>query len=203
VPASLSKEEIEAVIAFHGHSCPGLSIGIRAAELARRELGTVPDSEMVCVSETDMCGVDAIQYLLGCTFGKGNLIHRDYGKMAFSFHHRPSGKGFRVILKPEARGDIADELAALHRKISAGNGDETDKQKAIELRKAMQDKIMDAELDELFHITEPKADMPGGPRILESLTCEECGEPAMESRTRRFAGRTLCLPCFNKFEQKV
>ena len=65
---------------FHGHWCPGLAIGIRAAEWALKELGKAPDEEIVAVVETDMCGVDAIQSLTGCTFGKGNLIHKDYGK---------------------------------------------------------------------------------------------------------------------------
>ena len=70
---------------FHGHWCPGLAIGIRAAEWALKEMGKAPDEEIVAVVETDMCGVDAIQSLTGCTFGKGNLIHKDYGKSAFTF----------------------------------------------------------------------------------------------------------------------
>ena len=45
----LSQETIEKTISFHGHSCPGLSIGIRASELARRELGRLPDTRMVCI----------------------------------------------------------------------------------------------------------------------------------------------------------
>ncbi|MBN1246402.1 MAG: formylmethanofuran dehydrogenase, partial [Anaerolineae bacterium] len=31
--------DIEGARRFHGHSCPGLTIGIRAAELALREIG--------------------------------------------------------------------------------------------------------------------------------------------------------------------
>ncbi|MDZ7620494.1 MAG: TraR/DksA C4-type zinc finger protein, partial [Patescibacteria group bacterium] len=38
---------------------------------------------------------------------------------------------------------------------------------------------------------------------LESLPCDACGESTMESRTRRFGGRTLCLPCFQAVEQKI
>ena len=87
-----SKQQIEAAIAFHGHLCPGLAIGIRAAELAQCELDNPSDDEIVAVVETDMCGVDAIQFLTGATLGKGNLIHRDYGKMAFSFFCRDTGK---------------------------------------------------------------------------------------------------------------
>ena len=57
-----------------------------------------------------MCGVDAIQFLTGCTFGKGNLIHKDYGKMVFSFYDRWKGTGFRMLLCPNVSGDLGSEL---------------------------------------------------------------------------------------------
>ena len=99
MPCSISKELIEKTIAFHGHSCPGLAIGIRAAELALKEIGKAPDEEIVAVVETDMCGVDAIQYLTGCTYGKGNLIHKDYGKNAFTFYRRRDNKAIRLVTR--------------------------------------------------------------------------------------------------------
>ncbi|GAC1326224.1 MAG: hypothetical protein NVSMB2_25170 [Chloroflexota bacterium] len=41
--------------AFHGHMCPGLAIGVRAAELALTEIGPhSADEEVVAVVETDM-----------------------------------------------------------------------------------------------------------------------------------------------------
>ena len=40
---------------FHGHMCPGLAIGVRAAELALRDIGPHSgDEEVVAVVETDM-----------------------------------------------------------------------------------------------------------------------------------------------------
>ncbi len=40
---------------FHGHMCPGLAIGIRAAELALSEIGPhAQDEEVVAIVETDM-----------------------------------------------------------------------------------------------------------------------------------------------------
>ena len=82
--------DIEGARRFHGHSCPSLSMGIRVAEIALREIGPhSTDEEVVCTTETDHCGVDAIQYLTGCTFGKGNLIHRDHGKSVFAFIRAP------------------------------------------------------------------------------------------------------------------
>jgi len=71
---TISPELIEQTINFHGHSCPGLAIGIRASELALSQLERASDEEIVAVVETDMCAVDAVQFLTGCTFGKGNLI---------------------------------------------------------------------------------------------------------------------------------
>ncbi len=44
--------------------CPGLAMGIRAAEIALVEIGAHSmDEEVVAVVETDMCAIDAIQYL--------------------------------------------------------------------------------------------------------------------------------------------
>ncbi|MFH2059795.1 MAG: formylmethanofuran dehydrogenase subunit E family protein, partial [Pseudomonadota bacterium] len=76
---SINEKLIKETIAFHGHNCPGLTIGIRVAELALEKLDNNNKSDWVCVTETDMCGVDAIQFLTGCSFGKGNLIHKDFG----------------------------------------------------------------------------------------------------------------------------
>ncbi len=48
-------DPFEKVWQFHGHRCPGVSIGIRAAEVALREIGPhAPDEEVVAIVETDM-----------------------------------------------------------------------------------------------------------------------------------------------------
>jgi formylmethanofuran dehydrogenase subunit E len=193
------QKTIEDVIRFHGHSCPGLSIGIRASELAKQELGDLPDLQVVCITETDMCGVDAVQYLTGCTFGKGNLIHRDYGKMAFTFFNRGTDKGFRCFFKPKEES----ELSSLFREITLAAQNELEQARFEELRQQAEVLIMSYDLDELFKIMEPIEGMPRGARILDSIVCEACGEATMESRTRRYAGRTICQPCFDKVEQKI
>jgi len=49
-------------VAFHGHACPGLALGYRAAQYALGALkaGRSDDEELVCIVENDACGVDAI-----------------------------------------------------------------------------------------------------------------------------------------------
>jgi formylmethanofuran dehydrogenase subunit E len=199
---SISKELIEKTIAFHGHSCPGLVIGIRAAELALQKFAQADRDDLVAVVETDMCGVDAIQLLTGCTFGKGNLIHKDYGKTAFSFYDRSKNVGFRALLRPDLSGDAGSELRSLVKKVEAGTANEEERVRYHKLRDELQERYMNADLEEMFIVTEPPLPVPKPARILSSLKCEACGEMTMESRTRRFDGKTLCWPCFEKVEQK-
>jgi formylmethanofuran dehydrogenase subunit E len=48
-------ETVKQVQEFHGHMCPGLAIGIRAAEVALDEIGPhSADEEVVAIVETDM-----------------------------------------------------------------------------------------------------------------------------------------------------
>lgn len=202
MPCMIPAETIGKTIAFHGHSCPGLAIGIRATELALRELGKPDDIEMVAISETDMCGVDAIQFLTGCTYGKGNFLHRDYGKMAFSFFDRKTGKGFRAILNHDVR-PVDNELGALMGKVADGTATESERKRVQDLKDILQVRFMDIELDDMFSVTWLEDGPPRPARILESMVCECCGESVMESRTRRFGGKTICIPCFGTMEQKV
>src|ERR1700687_5756679 len=95
---ALQETELREVIQFHGHLCSGLALGYRVAKAALRELGgdRPRDEELVAVVENDSCAVDAVQFITGCTFGKGNLIFRDYGKHVYTFFNRRTGQGVRI-----------------------------------------------------------------------------------------------------------
>lgn len=198
-----SPEVIDKTITFHGHSCPGLAIGIRVAEYVKLNFSGTDPSNLVCVTETDMCGVDAIQYLTGCTYGKGNLIHRDFGKSAFSFYDRKAERGVRLLLQPDSRGGDHDELALLMGKNSSGDITESEKKRLSELREALQERLMALPLNEIFQVQELQYSPPRPARVLQSLVCDSCNEQTMESRTRRFGGQTLCIPCYEQVEQKI
>ncbi len=200
---TINEQIIKETIAFHGHTCPGLAIGIRAAELGMREIGDPGEITMVAISETDMCGVDAIQFITGCTYGKGNFLHRDYGKMAFSFFDRNTGKGIRAILNTNARGGLFTEYRDLINKESAGKATDEDLQYIAELRARLQKQLMEMDLKDLFDITPLNQGLPRPARVLESMICAQCGESVMESRTRRLGGQTLCIPCFSELDQKL
>jgi formylmethanofuran dehydrogenase subunit E len=92
-------KKLDGVVRFHGHICPGLVLGYRVSEFALKELGRKSiDEEIVAIVENNSCAVDAVQVMTGCTFGKGNLIFKDYGKQVYTFIKRPSGKAIRISI---------------------------------------------------------------------------------------------------------
>src|SRR5512135_2994584 len=113
--------DLRETIQFHGHLCPGLALGYRVAKAALRELKAdrPRDEELVAVVENDSCAVDAIQFITGCTFGKGNFIFRDYGKHVYTFYNRRTAQGVRI--SEDYRGFDTDErFPALRKRQEAG-----------------------------------------------------------------------------------
>ena len=189
---------VEDVVRFHGHQCGGLAIGIQAARLALREIGPhAPDEEVVAVVETDMCAVDAIQFLTGCTFGKGNLIHRNWGKNAYTFFRRSDGRAVRIA--PRTGGwNQSPELQELQERSRAGELSPEDAVRLAALRREWEHELLSADPDELFTVTEVHEPMPHRARLHTSVTCGNCGESAMETLVRKLGGRDLCIPCFER-----
>ncbi|MDP8976711.1 MAG: FmdE family protein [Actinomycetota bacterium] len=189
-------QTFDQVVSFHGHMCPGLALGIRAAEVALERIGHhSADEEVVAIVETDMCGVDAVQFMTGCTFGKGNLLHRDYGKNVFTFVRRSDGRGVRISSRPGGwqRPPEWDELFA---KVRARSATQQERDRFWAIQRERSARIASMPLDELYDVREADVDVPPPARILASLDCALCGEPTMETRLRRLDGRELCQPCF-------
>ena len=86
------------LVSFHGHNCPGLASGYRMTKAAMNFLFSSPatDKKLVAIVEDISCSVDALQYLSGCTFGKRNLIFKDYGKQVYPLYDRDTKQGVRV-----------------------------------------------------------------------------------------------------------
>jgi formylmethanofuran dehydrogenase subunit E len=162
---------------FHGHECPGLMVGYRASRGAQERLGFTfsPDEEVVCITENDACGVDAVQVITGCTFGKGNLLYRATGKQAFSFFNRKTGEKLRMVFK-----------MALDRSKD---------------RRDLQEAIRNAPLDDLFDFKKPLFEVPEQARFFSTLVCERCGEGAPEHKMRLSEGKRVCLDCFQDYSR--
>ncbi len=146
--------------------------------------------------------MDAIQSLTGCTFGKGNLIHRDYGKNAYTFIRRSDGRAIRITTRPDAWPPEQPERMALFEKVRAGTATPGERRRFQELHEERALAVMAIPEEQLFEVREVAAKVPARARIHTSVACEQCGEMTMETRTRRFNGQTLCIPCFERVEER-
>lgn len=169
-------------VKFHGHSCPGLAIGVRVALDCRRDLGLsvkAEDEEIAAVVETDACGVDGIQVILGCTAGKGNLWLKRRGKHVFSIYNRADGRGLRYSWKSFGLDGLSreDRIAA----------------------------FLNAPKDELYTVEPARRHLPPEAAIHPSVYCALCGEHTAEACLRVKDGRMICLDCagepFNFFDR--
>lgn len=162
------------MVTFHGHSCPGLAMGYRMSLAAMEALGIdrSSDEEVVALVENDACGVDALQLLSGCTFGKGNLIFRDFGKSVYTLWSRTSGKGVRILFH--------------------GNGIP---EGLREDRTAYREFILTCPEEAIISRGEPATAVPRPAIIRDSMVCQSCGEKVMATRAREKDGMMLCIPC--------
>jgi formylmethanofuran dehydrogenase subunit E len=92
--------------------------------------------------ENNSCSVDAIQEILGCTFGKGNLIYKDRGKQVFTIYSRGNGKGnaLRIYFK----GDLSGSMGALKGKYFKGELSVDEKREFERLRDEIIQRIINA-----------------------------------------------------------
>ncbi len=155
------------------------------------------DEELVAVVENDSCAVDAVQIVTGCTFGKGNLIFKDYGKQAYTFIKRPSGEAVRISVDFTPPQE-SEEEREMWRRYSQGDRSE-DVLEAVHGRKTKKTRaILEASEAELLKITKMKSPLPPEARIYRSIICEVCGEKVAEPKARIKDGKTVCIPCFER-----
>jgi len=167
-------EQFDEIAKFHGHKCPGLAMGYRmtAAAMKRLAESSAEDEELVAIVENNACGVDALQWLTGCTFGKGNFTFKDYGKQVYTIYSRNSGKGLRVHFK---EGAVPKAM-----------------------RSSKQDMmywILDADEKDVVDRKDVSMEPPPKAVVYESVKCDKCGEGVMETRIQKTDGGNLCIPC--------
>ena len=163
-------------VAFHGHECGGLTIGYRASlyaiELLNLEFSV--DEQIVCIAENDACGIDAIQVMLGCSIGKGNLLFHMRGKSAYSFYNRKTGKSVRLVLKPKPEGMTSESSFAYYQSCKP---------------------------EEMFDVKETTIRLPEKARLFDSYTCDCCGESAGANWIRLAGNKKLCLDCYENYDR--
>jgi formylmethanofuran dehydrogenase subunit E len=82
-------EVVKGVVEFHGHLGPFLVLGLKAGLLANSLLGKDCFKTRTVVTATPSppfsCFVDGVQFVTGCTMGKGNIKLRKGKRFSVSF----------------------------------------------------------------------------------------------------------------------
>lgn len=163
-------------VAFHGHECGGLTIGYKASlyaiELLKLEFSQ--DEQVVCIAENDACGVDAIQVMLGCSIGKGNLLFHMRGKSAYSFYNRKTGKSVRLVLKERPAHITRENSFAYYQGCAP---------------------------EEIFAVKETTIALPEKAQLFDSCVCDCCGEVTGANWIRLAGDQKLCLDCYQSYDR--
>ena len=118
--------------------------------------------------------MDAIQAILGCSVGKGNLLFHLRGKQAFSFYRRSTGQSVRLVLNPRPRGLSREDSLRW---------------------------ILEKPTEELFTIKETTIALPESARIFDSYVCDCCGEVTGANWIRLSGDKKLCLDCYSTYDR--
>ena len=159
---------------LHGHYCPGLAIGVRAAAEVLRilEVEDIHSKSLCCIAESRACYQDGIQVVFGTTLGNGGLQLRDRGKTAVNFYDREKGSNVRLVLKEQPEGMSRDESTEF---------------------------ILTAPFDRVFSLTDVHFEAPGSSFGRKSgRVCPRCGETCREPFLRVKDGEIVCLDCAEK-----
>lgn len=108
----VEKTPWEQVIDFHGHTCPGIALGFRVAQLAQREMGARPTPHSDCLVKafTQSCALDAFQILNRATIGRRTLILEETKQPIYQFHYTGTQEILQITLSPA----VLEHLSSLH-----------------------------------------------------------------------------------------
>lgn len=161
-------EEYQKAGILHGHYCPGLAIGVRAAVEGRKALDDGNVGRGLCViAERSACWLDGMS-LIDATIGNGKLKVRDTGKAAFSFYNTESGKAIRLVLKSGPAGMSRDQMTEW---------------------------LLTAPFEEVFAVTDVKVPYPEYQRGPGEVECSVCGEKVLETLIHVRDGKFVCCDC--------
>ena len=196
-----ARDFVETGMAFHGHKCPAMPLGLRAGVAAMNVLGVQhsQDKELHAISETGKghaagCFLDGIMVATGCTYGKSNIEKRYYNKMAFTLIDVAGQRAVRVCLKPEFFSDMLKSPFVEQRKSGVLPQDV-----APEIADPLVEKVLSMPEDaflEIGSVTRYTLERKKG--VFEAKQCSRCHEMAFVDKLVDDGEGLVCLGCREK-----
>jgi len=186
-------------LAFHGHKCPAMPLGLKAGLAAMNVLGVErsQDKELFVDAETGKghaagCFLDGVMTATGCTYGKANIQKRYFNKMAFTLIDQKTGRAVRVSLKPAFFEKALASPFVQKRKAGVPPQDI-----APEVTDPLVNRILGLK-DEDFLDVGPvhTVEVKKGKGVFTAKPCAKCGELTFVNKLRETEdGSLVCIPC--------
>jgi formylmethanofuran dehydrogenase subunit E len=200
-----AKDFFDLGLKFHGHKCPAMPLGLKAACAAMNTLGVerAKDKELMLLAETADnhaagCFVDGLMTVTGCTYGKSNIKKLYYGKMAFTLIDIRNKKAVRVSLKPKFFEKMLESPFIAERKKGIAPQDVDPK-----IADPLIERVLNLKNEEFLDIS-PVFDyeykkVPG---VMEADFCDVCNEAVFIDKLKFIDGKQVCIPCSENLAAK-
>ncbi|MBL6962938.1 MAG: formylmethanofuran dehydrogenase [Bacteroidetes bacterium] len=185
---------------LHGHYCPGLALGVMAAQYAMKQIDSTSDGleDMIAITETNNCFSDGVQYVTGCTFGNNALVFNDFGKTAFTLCKR-DGYGIRISVQANSKEYIHKKTNGFTKNykqvVENHNRDVNEVTKYKKKGKKAAFALLDLDFRQIFKVEQIKTVIPAYAPSHQSLICDVCGESVMSTRIIEKAKKKVCKSC--------
>lgn len=197
VPLPLSN-----VAYYHGHLCPELAIGYRAALIACRHLGLCRENahEFFVLAENMSSAIEALQLVTGCTIGNQNFYAYDMGKQVYYFGRFSTAHESRKALRLALTNLVVDlsHKGETEKNILAGRAGTAELK---EYQQAVDDsvrEIMSLPDGDLFSQTWVSLRPPQAPARKDYIRCSCCGEVLALEKSVPGKDGLLCRVCAAK-----
>ncbi|KPV43863.1 FmdE family protein [Alicyclobacillus ferrooxydans] len=197
----VSEEELKAAQYFHGHKCPAVPQGLRAAHLAMDILGVNrarSGGELKAIVELGEhhfsgCFADGIQFATGCTFGKGNIVKNPLGKFAVTLVDPRTRRAVRVAVKYDRMMMCLDMPFFEQRKkgIPPYEIDPKDVDPLIQ-------DVISHDWHDMFDVTTfENYPVQKASESFDAVQCVDCKEMVVSNYAVALNGEFLCKTCFS------
>jgi formylmethanofuran dehydrogenase subunit E len=198
----MERELLNKMFEFHGHKCWASALGLRVGLLALKKLGVerAKAKELYVILETGYhhaagCFGDGVQFATGCTLGKGTLIRKPKGKLAFTLIDPKQKRQIRLCFNPKIREKIL--ASSFMKKRGAGiPPHEIPEEEVMEVINL----VLDSPIEEALLVGEVKELSFELPKEVMGLeVCEICGEPVAKAYIRIIGTgqdiKKVCVDC--------
>jgi len=193
-----ARELMEVGLAFHGHKCPAMPLGLRSAVAAMNVLDVerAADKDLHVIAETGKghaagCFLDGVMVATGCTYGKSNIEKRYFNKMAFTLIDGPGRRAVRVSLRPKFFAAMLESPFVQERRKGVPPQDVSP-----EICDPLVEKVLEMP-EEVFLDIGPVVsfELPRRPGVFDAAPCAQCGELAFVDKLVESKAGRICLGC--------